>query len=272
PTDVKPDIIENISDEKDERTCHIPEEKIINLLTGSNDPTSAAIKAFIEVESEAVCSDLRNNKIGEIYKEIKSDIPGIVKTCDFCSTRNYPIVKCKNTEYNDQLYEIKDLNLKKDSCLNEIIDEEKILTEGNIVLDYANMRKYGSKELYIMYLSALIEFKWLCWKEMKMNLEYLSLTDAKAILVDKVMKKELEYERNLEAYYVLFSEDQTNESIKEENIHYMETYIEKNAENMNNITRNLNLLKNIYNQETDSISKLLAKANDYLCFCISEDE
>ncbi|KAI5138598.1 hypothetical protein NEAUS06_2490, partial [Nematocida ausubeli] len=40
----------------------------------------------------------------------------------------------------------------------------------------------------------------------------------------------------------------------------------------NNITRNLNLLKNIYNQETDSISKLLAKANDYLCFCISEDE
>ncbi|EHY65052.1 hypothetical protein NERG_02108, partial [Nematocida ausubeli] len=153
PTDVKPDIIENISDEKDERTCHIPEEKIINLLTGSNDPTSAAVKAFIEVESEAVCSDLRNNKIGEIYKEIKSDIPGIVKTCDFCSTRNYPIVKCKNTEYNDQLYEIEDLNLKKDSCLNEIIDEEKILIEGKIVLEYANMRKYGSKELYIMYLS-----------------------------------------------------------------------------------------------------------------------
>ncbi|KAI5132538.1 uncharacterized protein NESG_01094 [Nematocida ausubeli] len=260
PTDVKPDI------------TRILGEKIINLLTGSNDPTSAAVKAFIEVDSEAVCSDLRNNKIGEIYKAIKSAIPGIVETCDFCSIRNYPIAKYKKTEYNGQLNEIEGLNLKKDSCLNKIIDKRKILIEGKIDLDHADTRKYGSKELYIIYLSALIEFKWLCWKEMKMNLKYLSLTDAKAILVDKVMKKELEYERNLEAYYVLVTGDQTNESIKEENIHYTETYIEKNAENMNNIAKNLNLLKNIYNQETDSISKLLAKANDYLCLCISEDE
>ncbi|KAI5162211.1 hypothetical protein NEAUS03_1957 [Nematocida ausubeli] len=272
PTDVKPDIIENISDAKDEKMCHIPEEEIINILASSNDPTSAAVKAFIAVDSEAVCGDLRNNKIGEIYTAIKSAIPVIVETCDFCSTRNFPIVKCKITEYNDQLDEIVDLNLKKDSCLKEIKDEEKILIEGNIDLNRANMYKYDSKKHYMLYLSALIEFKWLCWKEMKMNLEYLGFIYAKANLVDKVMKTELQYERIIEVNYLRTSEDQTNEDIKEENIYYMEKYIGKNAENTNNITKNLNLLKNIYNQETDSISELLAKANDYLCLSISEDE
>ncbi|EHY66941.1 hypothetical protein NERG_00581 [Nematocida ausubeli] len=260
PTDVKPDITQILG------------EKVINILAGSNDPTSAAVKAFIEVDSEAVCGDLRNNKIGEMYKAIMSEIPGIVKRWDFCNTKNDPIVKPKNIKYIDQLFEIENLNFKKNCCLDEIIDEEKILIEGKVVLDSANMRKYDSKELYIMYLSSLIKFKWLYRKEMKMNLKYLSLTDAKANLVDKVMKTELEYFQNLDVNDIVFSGNQTNESIKEGTIHYMETEIGKNANIMNNIAKNLNLLKNIYNQETDSISKLLAKANDYLCFCISEDE
>ncbi|KAI5136970.1 hypothetical protein NEAUS05_1681 [Nematocida ausubeli] len=154
-----------------------------------------------------------------------------------------------------EMKEINGLALEIDCYLKKIKYAESMLKNHETEMAAAEKNKHDSKQCYMLYLLAVIDFGRTYLIGMKAFLEYLSLIDTKTNLLYKVRQAEAEYARA--------AEEEFEAPVIE---------VTKSTAAMGYTASNLNLQNYVYIWESNAISRLVAKTNEYIRICISEEE